>query len=275
MIETKNLRFSYGKTAVLNDINLKIEKGSFVAVVGANGSGKSTLSKHFNALLLPSLGTVYVGGIDTKDESRLFDVRSSVGMVFQNPDNQMVTSIVEDEAAFGPENLGVEPKEIRRRIDDALRTVGLEKYAKKSVSELSGGQKQRLAIASALAMEPDCIVFDEATSMLDPSGRAEVLDEIRKLKKRGLTAVLITHYMDEAAQADRIIVMNGGEIVLDGEPDEVFAQAEQLKEIGLDLPQTAELAYELRKSGISVPVTSDTDALINAIVSLAGGAAHD
>lgn len=276
MIKTEGLRFSYGNAEVLRGIDLEIEKGSFVAVLGRNGSGKSTLAKHFNALLLPLGGTVYVDGMDTSDESRVFDIRSRVGMVFQNPDNQMVAVTVEDEAAFAPENLGVPSSQIRQRVDTALKTVGLEKYAKASAAHLSGGQKQRLAIAAALAMEPRCIVFDEATSMLDPKGRAELLETIRYLvEEKGITAVLITHYMDEAVMADRVIVMDGGSAVLDGTPEEVFKNTELLRKAGLDIPQTIKLKEELGRLGIDIPFTLDINECSDNIARLLGGAISD
>jgi energy-coupling factor transport system ATP-binding protein len=254
MIKTENLTFSYGNADILNGINLNIEKGSFVAVLGHNGSGKSTLAKHFNAILLPTGGKVYINSMDTKDEKHTFDIRSNVGMVFQNPDNQMVAAIVEDEVAFAPENLGVEPKEIRRRVDEALKTVDMTKYAQNSPANLSGGQKQRIAIASVLAMEPECIVLDEPTAMLDPKGRDEVLKTIKMLNRdKKITIVLITHYMDEAVQADRTIVVDNGEILIDGTPKQVFKNVELLKKVGLDVPQVTELAYELNKCGIDIP----------------------
>lgn len=277
MIKTEHLVFAYRKEeTVLNNISLKIEKGSFTAILGANGSGKSTLAKHFNALLLPSGGKVFVNGMDTSDERFLFDIRSGVGMVFQNPDNQIVASIVEDEVAFAPENLGVEPKEIRRRVDEVIKTMGLENHCHDLTSNLSGGQKQRLSVASVLAMNPGCIVFDEATSMLDPQGRAEVLDAVIKLnREKNMTVVLITHHMEEAIKADRIIVVDKGGIVLDGKPQEVFSEAEVLKEMGLDLPQTAELMYELRKSGIDIPIAVDMEECISVLNKLLGGVKHD
>lgn len=276
MFKINGLRFSYGDNEVLRGIDLEIKKGSFTAVLGRNGSGKSTLAKHLNALLLPLGGTVYVGGIDTSDESRVFDVRSLVGMVFQNPDNQMVAAMVEDEVAFAPENLGVPSEQIRKRVDEALKTVGLEKYTKSSSAHLSGGQKQRLAIAAALAMEPECIVFDEATSMLDPKGRAELLETIRYLtREKGMTAILITHYMDEAVMADRIIIMDNGKAVLDGGPSEIFKNAEFLRETGLDVPETVKLTEELSKLGIDVPFTLDIDECADNIARLLGGAVSD
>ncbi len=263
MIETKNLSFIYHEEdmesgeikeeKVLKDINIEIEKGSFTAVLGHNGSGKSTLAKHFNAILLPSGGKVYVKGMDTADENNIFNIRQSAGMVFQNPDNQMVAALVEDEVAFAPENLGVEPKEIRRRVDECLEIVNMTKYAQSSPSKLSGGQKQRVAIASVLAMNPEILILDEPTAMLDPKGRSEVIKTIKMLnEEKDITVVLITHYMDEAAQADRTVVIDDGEIVLDGTPKEVFKNVEKLKSLGLDVPQVTELAYELRKMGIEI-----------------------
>lgn len=263
MIETKNLSFIYREEdmesgeikeeKVLKDINIEIEKGSFTAVLGHNGSGKSTLAKHFNAILLPSGGKVYVKGMDTADENNIFNIRQSAGMVFQNPDNQMVAALVEDEVAFAPENLGVEPKEIRRRVDECLEIVNMTKYAQSSPSKLSGGQKQRVAIASVLAMNPEILILDEPTAMLDPKGRSEVIKTIKMLnEEKDITVVLITHYMDEAGQADRTVVIDDGEIVLDGTPKEVFKNVEKLKSLGLDVPQVTELAYELRKMGIEI-----------------------
>ena len=263
MIETKYLSFIYREEdmesgeikeeKVLKDINIEIEKGSFTAVLGHNGSGKSTLAKHFNAILLPSGGKVYVKGMDTADENNIFNIRQSAGMVFQNPDNQMVAALVEDEVAFAPENLGVEPKEIRRRVDECLEIVNMTKYAQSSPSKLSGGQKQRVAIASVLAMNPEILILDEPTAMLDPKGRSEVIKTIKMLnEEKDITVVLITHYMDEAAQADRTVVIDDGEIVLDGTPKEVFKNVEKLKSLGLDVPQVTELAYELRKMGIEI-----------------------
>ena len=263
MTETKNLSFIYREEdmesgeikeeKVLKDINIEIEKGSFTAILGHNGSGKSTLAKHFNAILLPSGGKVYVKGMDTADENNIFNIRQSAGMVFQNPDNQMVAALVEDEVAFAPENLGVEPKEIRRRVDECLEIVNMTKYAQSSPSKLSGGQKQRVAIASVLAMNPEILILDEPTAMLDPKGRSAVIKTIKMLnEEKDITVVLITHYMDEAAQADRTVVIDDGEIVLDGTPKEVFKNVEKLKSLGLDVPQVTELAYELRKMGIEI-----------------------
>lgn len=263
MIDAENLTYYYtdedtdtGKIThelVIDNMNLHIEKGSFTCILGHNGSGKSTLAKHFNAILLPSGGKVYVNGMDTSDDNKLFDIRSSAGMVFQNPDNQMVAAIVEDEVAFAPENLGVEPKEIRKRVDECLSFVGMSAFALHSPAHLSGGQKQRVAIASVLAMQPKCIVLDEPTAMLDPMGRKEVMDTIKTLnKEKNMTVVLITHYMDEATRADRVIVVDHGKIVLDNVPKKVFAKVELLKSIGLDVPQVTELAYELEKCGVNI-----------------------
>lgn len=279
MIKTENLVFTYeeGTDKVLSDINLNIKKGSFTAILGHNGSGKSTLAKTFNAILLPSGGKVYTGGIDTSDEKRLFDIRRSAGMVFQNPDNQMVAAIVEDDVAFAPENLGVEPKEIRRRVDECLEIVGMTKYAKSSPSKLSGGQKQRVAIASVLAMNPEILILDEPTAMLDPSGRKEVIRTVKRLnKEQGMTVVLITHYMDEAAEADRVVVIDNGEIVTDGTPKEVFSEVEKIKSLGLDVPQVTELAHELGKLGLEIPHdTLTVDEAFDALISLFGGEVRD
>ncbi len=245
-----------GKKSVINNLNVYFKRGSFNVILGHNGSGKSTLAKLLNGLYKPESGTVFVNGIDTRDEKREFDVKKSVGLVFQNPDNQLVASVVEEDVAFGPENLGVNPAEIRRRVDDALETVGMSEYKKSSPGNLSGGQKQRVAIAGILAMEPDCIVLDEATSMLDPKGRREVLDTVYELnRKRGITIILITHFMGEAEKADRVIVMNDGKISADGTPKEIFSDLNLLKLNGLDVPQTTELLYKLRQNG--VPVRTD------------------
>ena len=258
MIDAKNITFTYDeeepKNYVIKGLDLHIERGSFVAVLGHNGSGKSTLAKTFNGILLPSGGTVYVAGMDTKDETKVFDIRSTAGMVFQNPDNQMVAAIVEDEVAFAPENLGVPPLEIRRRVDECLETVNMSDFAKSSPSRLSGGQKQRIAIAAVLAMEPECIILDEPTAMLDPKGRREVIKTIKNLNKtRNMTVVLITHFMEEAALADRVVVMNHGKIVMDDTPSKIFSQVEKVKELGLDVPQVTELIFELKKQGIDLP----------------------
>lgn len=259
-IETKNLVFSYqteGEPAgqpVIDDITLTVKEGSFVAVLGHNGSGKSTLAKHFNAILLPVGGKVYIDGLDTSDEERVYDIRQRVGMVFQNPDNQIVATVVEEDVAFALENLGVPPAEIRQRVDEALKNVGMYEQRERAPHLLSGGQKQRVAIAGIIAMRPDCIVLDEPTAMLDPSGRREVLKTIRRLNREyGITAVLITHYMDEAAKADRVVVMDNGHVVLDDTPREVFKHIARLKEIGLDVPQPTELLAELRGEGLPLP----------------------
>ncbi|MDD6213978.1 MAG: energy-coupling factor transporter ATPase [Firmicutes bacterium] len=260
MIDVENLSFSYddedseAKRYVIEGLNLHIEKGSFVAVLGHNGSGKSTLAKHFNGILLPSGGKVYVAGMDTTDEKHIYDIRSTAGMVFQNPDNQIVAAIVEDEIAFAPENLGVAPQDIRKRVDECLRIVHMTEFAKASPSRLSGGQKQRVAIAGVLAMEPDCIILDEATAMLDPQGRRDVMTTIKDLnREKGITVVLITHYMDEAAMADRIVVMEKGKAVMDDVPKKVFSQVDRIKKIGLDVPQVTELLFNLRNLGIDLP----------------------
>ncbi len=241
------------KNEVLHGLSLSIDKGEFVAVLGHNGSGKSTLAKLLNAINLPDSGSVTVAGMDTKDEDRLFDIRSNVGMVFQNPDNQIVATVVEEDVAFALENVGVEPTEIRRRVDEALKTVGMYDYREHSPSKLSGGQKQRVAIAGVLAMKPDCIVLDEPTAMLDPIGRREIMSTITELNKSGVTIVLITHYMDEAARAKRVVVMDNGNIIMDDCPKKVFSQVEKLKSLGLDVPQVTELTHELIKCGVKLP----------------------
>ncbi len=265
IIKTEDLHFSYpaaeGVTpVVLDGVSLSIEEGSFVAVLGHNGSGKSTLAKHFNAILLPSGGKAYVDGIDTGDEDRLLDIRRAVGMVFQNPDNQIVANVVEEDVAFAPENLGVPPAEIRRRVDDALKAVGMYHYREHAPHLLSGGQKQRVAIAGVIAMRPRCIVLDEPTAMLDPIGRRDVLRTVKELnRERGVTVVLITHHMDEAAQADRLIVMAKGRVVADGAPKAVFSQVEELRKVGLTVPQTTQLLWELRQAGYNVPLDALSD----------------
>ncbi len=259
MIKTENLRYNYENeddesvVEVLKGVDLELHKGQFVAIVGHNGSGKSTLAKHFNAVLLPSGGKVYVEGLDTADEALLFEIRRRVGMVFQNPDNQIVATIVEEDVAFAPENLGVAPKEIRERVDKALKAVGMYERRLDAPHMLSGGQKQRIAIAGILAMNPKYIILDEPTAMLDPIGRREVMNTVRRLnKEENMTVLLITHYMDEAALSDRIIVMRGGQVLLDGTPKEVFVQTEKLKSTGLDIPQAAELIHELAAAGLPV-----------------------
>ncbi len=241
------------KNEVLKGITAGIEKGKFTAVLGRNGSGKSTFARLINAILLPTSGKIYVLGSDTSDENNLYDIRRKAGMVFQNPDNQIVAAVVEEDVAFGLENIGVPPEEIRQRVDDALRTVGMYEYRKHSPGMLSGGQKQRVAIAGIIAMRPECIIFDESTSMLDPAGRRDVMKTIKKLcTEYGITVLLITHYMDEAVQADRVIVIDEGRIILDGVPKKVFSQVEVLKKAGLDVPQVTEFVCELRKRGVSI-----------------------
>ena len=274
MLQTEHLSFTYPaeegvstSTTALEDVSLSIEKGSFVVVLGHNGSGKSTLAKHMNAVLLPSGGAVYVEGMDTKDEALLLEIRRRVGMVFQNPDNQIVANVVEEDVAFAPENLGVPSEEIRRRVDDALAAVGMSEFTRHAPHLLSGGQKQRVAIAGVIAMAPECIVLDEATAMLDPAGRREVLSAIRALnRERNITVVLITHHMDEAMDADRLIVMNDGKLVMDGTPAEVFTQVDALRAMGLAAPDTVELLCGLRQSGMDVPLDALTvDACADAI----------
>ena len=264
-IRVENLAFSYPGVdntpgvSVFEDFNLTIEEGSFVAVLGGNGCGKSTLAKHFNSILLPSGGSVHVWGMDTANDDTLIDLRRTVGMVFQNPDNQIVANVVEEDVAFGPENLGVPSEQIRARVDQALKSVGMYEYRTHAPHLLSGGQKQRIAIAGVIAMEPRCIVLDEPTAMLDPKGRREVMETVRKLnREKGITVVLITHHMDEAAQADRVVVLHKGNIAADGTPKAVFAQVELLHSIGLAAPDTVELCWLLRQNGINVPVDSLT-----------------
>ena len=255
IIETEDLHFRYSDDEqwVLKGIDLKIGKGEFVAVLGHNGSGKSTLAKHLNAILLPTKGKVTVNGIDTADEEKLFELRQSAGMVFQNPDNQIVSSVVEEDVAFAPENLGVPYEEMRRRVDEALKSVGMYEYRLHSPSQLSGGQKQRVAIAGIIAMHPECIILDEPTAMLDPQGRREVMETVTKMNREyGVTIILITHYMDEAAKCGRVVVMDKGRIILDDRPEKVFSQVETLKKIGLDVPQVTELAWELRRAGYDI-----------------------
>ncbi len=261
MISVEHLAYRYPGVddtpgiAVFEDLNLQIEGGSFVAVLGSNGCGKSTLAKHFNSILLPCGGKVFVCGMDTSDEEKLMAVRKCVGMVFQNPDNQIVANVVEEDVAFGPENLGIASPMIRKRVDDALKQVGMYEYREHAPHLLSGGQKQRIAIAGVIAMEPKCIVLDEPTAMLDPKGRREVVDTVARLnREKGITVVLITHHMDEAAQADRVIVLDQGKVAADGTPREVFSQVELLHSMRLAAPDTVELCYELNKNGFMLPL---------------------
>ena len=264
LISAKNLIFEYvrrdkngevdGFLKALDDIELDISQGDFIAILGANGSGKSTLAKHMNSLLHPTEGTMFVDGYDTTDEDKIWDIRKSVGMVFQNPENQMIGTIVEEDVAFGPENMGVQPREIRERVKESLQTVEMYDHRKKSPSKLSGGQKQRVAIAGVLAMHPKCIVLDEPTAMLDPIGRAEVIRAIRALNDvEGITMILITHNMEEAVYADKVFVMNKGRIVMNGTPREIFSRVEELEEYRLTIPVVTRLAYELRKAGMNIP----------------------
>lgn len=254
-VQFEYLSFEGEEIAALNGVTLDIQKGEFVVIIGHNGSGKSTLAKHLNALLRPSSGVVWIKGMDTRDEDKLWEIRQTAGMVFQNPDNQLVATIVEEDVAFGPENLGLPPEEIRRRVDEALKAVGMEEYAQAAPHYLSGGQKQRVAIAGVLAMKPEIIVLDEPTAMLDPVGRREVMETVKYLNRHeGITVVHITHYMEEAVDADRVIVMEQGKIVLQGTPRQVFSQVEVLKEIGLDVPQVTELAYRLKAEGLDIPL---------------------
>lgn len=263
IIEVENLCFDYisydedgkevGRNPVLKDVSLSVPEGQFLAVLGHNGCGKSTLAKHFNAILTPTSGKVTVAGIDTSDEDKLFDIRQTVGMVFQNPDNQLVATIVEEDVAFAPENMGIPQPEIRQRVDDALKQVDMYEYREHAPHQLSGGQKQRVAIAGVIAMQPRCIVMDEPTAMLDPKGRREVMETIHTLnREKGITVVLITHYMDEAAQADRVVVMDGGNIIMDDVPKKIFSQVKKLRSVGLDVPQVTELCEELREKGVDI-----------------------
>lgn len=259
IVSIKNLCFDYTNeeteevTHVLKGVSLEINKGEFVAVLGHNGSGKSTLAKHLNVILVPTAGSVTVDGLDTSDEKNLFEIRRRVGMVFQNPDNQMVANIVEEDVAFAPENLGVPREEIRRRVDNALAAVNMSRFAKHAPHMLSGGQKQRIAIAGVLAMEPDIIVLDEPTAMLDPIGRREIIEMVKKLnREKNMTVILITHYMEEAVEADRVVVIDSGVLEFDGTPSEIFSQVERMRGLGLDIPQSTELAYELKKCGIDI-----------------------
>ena len=272
VIRFKNVHFTYpgDETESLSGIDIDIEEGSFVAVLGHNGSGKSTLAKHMNAILLPTEGQVLINGVDTADEDRLLDIRRSVGMVFQNPDNQIVANVVEDDVAFAPENLGIPTEEIRRRVDAALKQVGMYEYRMHAPHLLSGGQKQRVAIAGVIAMAPRIIVLDEPTAMLDPQGRREVISTVTRLcRENGMTVVLITHHMDECVGADRLVVMSNGHIIADGRPAEVFAQVELMKSEGLDVPETTRLIYELNREGFGLPLEALTvDECADAIAKL-------
>ena len=283
LISAEGVRFTYASENdesepvryVLDGVDLDVKKGEFLAVLGHNGSGKSTIAKHFNAILLPDEGSVSVDGINTANSARLYDIRQKVGMVFQNPDNQIVATIVEEDVAFALENTGGPPEEMRKRVDDALKAVGMYEYKDHSPSQLSGGQKQRVAIAGIIAMCPECIVLDEPTAMLDPKGRREVMSTIKRLnREQGVTIVLITHYMDEAAQADRIVVMDGGKVILNDVPSEVFSHTSEMKSVGLDVPQVTDLMYELQLDGIS-PDLADThiiteDECTDALVKMLG-----
>lgn len=259
IIKIDNLYFQYPHgedeepKLAIKGVSLEIEEGSFTAIIGQNGSGKSTIAKNLNGLLLPSKGAVYVSGMDTRDEDKIWDIRQTAGMVFQNPDNQLVSAIVEDDVAFGPENIGIDPVEIRARVDEALDAVKMGKYKRKAPHLLSGGQKQRIAIAGVVAIRPRCIIFDEPTAMLDPRGRKDIMEIIEKLHREGITVILITHFMDEAVKADRVVIMNKGEILLDGTPEHVFSQDELIRSARLDVPMSAEIAIYLRENGIDVP----------------------
>ncbi|WP_337505133.1 energy-coupling factor transporter ATPase, partial [Anaerotignum lactatifermentans] len=266
MVKAKDLTYEYvrvletdhgtkeEKVAALKNVNIEINKGDFVAVLGHNGSGKSTFAKHINALVQPTGGTLWVDDMDTKNDELVWEIRQTAGMVFQNPDNQLVATVVEEDIAFGPENMGVEPKEIRKRVDEALATVRMSEYATHTPSKLSGGQKQRIAIAGVLAMKPQCIVLDEPTAMLDPVGRRDVMETIERLnREEGITMILITHYMDEAVRADKVFVIDDGDLVMQGTPKEIFSQVETLQKYGLDVPQVTEVAYLLRKEGVDLP----------------------
>lgn len=266
MVKSKDLTYEYvrvletdhgtkeEKVAALKNVNIEINKGDFVAVLGHNGSGKSTFAKHINALVQPTGGTLWVDDMDTKNDELVWEIRQTAGMVFQNPDNQLVATVVEEDIAFGPENMGVEPKEIRKRVDEALATVRMSEYATHTPSKLSGGQKQRIAIAGVLAMKPKCIVLDEPTAMLDPVGRRDVMETIERLnREEGITMILITHYMDEAVRADKVFVIDDGDLVMQGTPKEIFSQVETLQKYGLDVPQVTEVAYLLRKEGVDLP----------------------
>ena len=275
ILQAQNVRFRYDPeqpTYAVDGVSVDIRRGEFVAVLGANGCGKSTLAKHFNAILLPEAGTVLVEGMDTRNEDHLYDVRQKVGMVFQNPDNQIVATIVEEDVAFAPENLGVPPEEIRTRIDEAMKLAGIYEKRDAAPYKLSGGQKQRVAIAGVIAMRPDCLVLDESTAMLDPHGRAQVMKTIHQLRAAGITIVSITHYMEEAAQAGRVVVMNDGRILFDAAPREVFSHVQELKDVGLDVPQATELCFLLRQCGLDLPNDVLTeDECVDALVKLLEG----
>lgn len=259
IISVQNVTFEYTReegsepVTAMKNVSFEIETGTFTAIIGKNGSGKSTLAKNLNGLLIPTSGDIIVGGYNTKDDAHIWDIRQTAGMVFQNPDNQLVSAIVEDDVAFGPENLGIEPEEIRRRVDKALEAVNMGQFKKKAPHLLSGGQKQRIAIAGVVAMKPRCIIFDEPTAMLDPKGRKEIMAIIDELHSEGITVVLITHFMEEAVRADRVIIMNEGSILLDGTPAEVFSHGELMKSVNLDVPPIVELADKLREAGVNVP----------------------
>ena len=278
MIKTENLKYAYPveegekQTFALRGVDLEIEKGSFVVVLGHNGSGKSTLAKTFNGVLLPAGGKVYVEGMDTCDENLLLAIRQRVGMVFQNPDNQIVANVVEEDVAFAPENLGVPTEEIRKRVDDALKAVGMSEFVRHAPHLLSGGQKQRIAIAGVIAMEPACIVLDEATAMLDPIGRQEVLSTVHRLnREKGITVILITHHMNEAEEADRVVVMDDGKVAMDGTPKEVFTRIDELRSMGLTTPDTVDLLDRLRRDGVEVPLDALTvDECADAIAAALG-----
>ena len=270
MIKAENVHFSYGDKEILKGVSLDIKEGEFISILGHNGSGKSTFAKLINGILTTKVGKITVDGLDVSNEDNLFDVRKLVGMVFQNPDNQIVSAIVEEDVAFAPENLGVEPTEIRKRVDESLKAVNMYDYRLHAPSQLSGGQKQRVAIAGIIAMRPKYIVLDEPTAMLDPSGRAEVLQTIKKLKEDfGITIILITHYMEEAVQSDRVVVIDDGKILLDGTPKDVFSYYDILKKVGLDVPHVTEVAYQLNSLGIDIKSNVLTeDELINELVKL-------
>ena len=270
ILTAENLKFRYDAEQpvyALDGVSAQVKRGEFVAVLGANGCGKSTLAKHFNAILLPESGKVYVEGMDTADEEKLYDIRQTVGMVFQNPDNQIIGNVVEEDVGFGPENLGVPTDEIWKRVEESLTATGMISYRAHSPNKLSGGQKQRVAIAGVMAMQPECIVLDEPTAMLDPNGRKEVLRAVRKLnEEKGVTVILITHYMEEVVFADRVFVMDNGKLVMQGTPREIFSEVEKLKELRLDVPQVTLLAYELRKNGVDLPEGILTiEELVNAL----------